>query len=109
MVPLNTQTPHNDGLDQPAKIAPYNVFSAKAVESLDLHQRLLHDTAGHYVGPMPVRMFLAEFMPWQLTPIIPTAQRCEMLAAAATASSEAEMNATLVSPWLIDATYLLHI
>lgn len=46
------------------KVATYQLFEATASNLTEMRQRILQETAGHYLGPMPACDFLKEFMPW---------------------------------------------
>lgn len=46
------------------KVAAYQIFEASESNLKDTRQRILQETAGHYIGPMPVTEFLHEFMSW---------------------------------------------
>ena len=46
------------------KLAAYGVFSAIPVDLKTIHAKLVDESSGHYVGPIPVRSFFDVFMPW---------------------------------------------
>lgn len=45
------------------KVASYQILEATPVQLSHTRQRTLHETAGCYIPPMPVRPFFDEFMP----------------------------------------------
>lgn len=76
------------------KISSYQLFEAASTNVQAMHQMLLNETTGQYIGPMPVGDFLAEFMPFdgelpeEFTDRLPSTQRTERLAQVADSSEE---------------------
>lgn len=46
------------------KVASYELFQTTVSDLKTTRRRVLHESAGHFIGPMPVEEFLDEFMPW---------------------------------------------
>lgn len=46
------------------KVAAYHLFEGSESTWNETRQRILHETAGQYIGPTPVKDFFDEFMPW---------------------------------------------
>jgi hypothetical protein len=46
------------------KVATYELFETTASNLKKTRHRILHETAGHFLGPMPVDEFFTDFMPW---------------------------------------------
>ncbi|KAJ3514802.1 hypothetical protein NLJ89_g2154 [Agrocybe chaxingu] len=46
------------------KIASYEAYSSIPTQWDVMYQRLVSETGGHYIGPMPVKEFFDAFMPW---------------------------------------------
>jgi len=64
--PQKRKRPTNN-IDSPmsTNLAAYEAFSAIPVDLKALHTKLVDESKGHYVGPMPVRSFFDVFMPWK--------------------------------------------
>jgi len=63
--PQKRKRPANN-IDSPmsTNLAAYEAFSAIPVDLKVLYAKLVDESKGHYVGPMPVQSFFDAFMPW---------------------------------------------
>ncbi|KAJ3544208.1 hypothetical protein NMY22_g2858 [Coprinellus aureogranulatus] len=55
---------HTNATPARPKVAAYQLFEGTIADLKTTRQRILHETHGHYVGPMPVKDFFNDFMPW---------------------------------------------
>ena len=46
------------------KVATYELFETTASNLKESGHRILHESAGQFLGPMPVNEFFEDFMPW---------------------------------------------
>ncbi|KAJ3544207.1 hypothetical protein NMY22_g2859 [Coprinellus aureogranulatus] len=47
-----------------SKVAAHQIFEGVGIDLEATRQRILYETSGHYLGPMPVQDFFNDFMPW---------------------------------------------
>lgn len=46
------------------KLTAHAAFAVKVPEMKEAQEKLVTETQGHYIGPMPPHLFFDEFMPW---------------------------------------------
>ena len=65
--PPPNANPSQDAVDSTPirrKLTAHTAFAIKIPEMKEAQQKLVRETQGHYIGPMPPHLFLDEFMPW---------------------------------------------